>query len=100
MSGILVQADMARLEDAVRLEVAQAFEELRSAQLAFEASKVGLHAAEESYRVRFDQLQAGAAVTSDVIDAEAELTRARLEVVDAAIGVRLARDRLDASVGE
>ncbi|MAT24654.1 MAG: hypothetical protein CMN29_06760 [Sandaracinus sp.] len=95
-----VQADMARLEDAVRLEGAQAFEELRSAQLAFEASKVGLHAAEESYRVRFDQLQAGAAVTSDVIDAEAELTRARLEVVDAAIGVRLARDRLDASVGE
>ena len=95
-----VQGDRRSLEDAVRLEVAQAATGFEAAQAAWEASRMGLHAAEESYRVRFDQLQAGAAVTSDLIDAEAELTRARLEVVDAAIAIRLADARLRAAVGE
>jgi len=95
-----VEADRRALEDAVRLEVAQALAEWETAETTWEASRLGLHAAEESYRVRFDQLEAGAAVTSDLIDAEAELTRARLEVVDAAIGMRIARARIDQAVGE
>ncbi|MEM9070190.1 MAG: TolC family protein [Myxococcota bacterium] len=94
------RADIDALRDAVRLEVAQSYEELTAAQLAFEAARVGLTAAEETYRVRSDQLRAGAAVTSDVIDAEAELTQARLQLFDAAIGVRLARARLGQAIGE
>jgi outer membrane protein TolC len=94
---LALEADMLALEDAVRLEVAQAHEELRSSLLAFEAAVVGLAAADESYRVRREQLAAGAAVTADVIDAESELTRARLDVVDAGIAVRLAKARLDLS---
>lgn len=92
---LALEADMMALEDAVRLEVAQAHEELRASLLAFEAAVVGLVAADESYRVRREQLEAGAAVTADVIDAESELTRARLDVVDAGIAVRLAKARLD-----
>jgi outer membrane protein TolC len=95
---LALEADMLALEDAVRLEVAQAHEELRSSLLAFEAAVVGLAAADESYRVRREQLAAGAAVTADVIDAESELTRARLDVVDAGIAVRLAKARLDLSI--
>ncbi|MCB9599570.1 MAG: TolC family protein [Sandaracinus sp.] len=96
---LALESDMAALEDAVRLEVAQAHEELRASLLAFEAAVVGLAAADESYRVRREQLEAGAAVTADVIDAESELTRARLDVVDAGIAVRLAKVRLDLASG-
>ena len=94
------EADMDQLRDAVRLEVAQARETFATSQAAFEAARVGITAAEESYRVRVDQLQAGAAVTSDVIDAETDLTRARLQIIDAAISIRLARARLAQALGE
>ncbi|MBX3251637.1 MAG: TolC family protein [Myxococcales bacterium] len=94
-----VRANMEALEDAVRLEVAQSHEELASSILSFEAAAAGLASAEESYRVRREQLAAGAAVTADLVDAEAELTRARLDVVDAGIAVRLAKARLDLAVG-
>ncbi len=95
-----VRAQIEGVRDAVRLEVARAYEELQAARLALEAARVGSSAAQESYRVRFEQLEAGAAVTSDLIDAEAELTRARLQLLDAAIGVRLARARLGQAIGE
>jgi outer membrane protein TolC len=46
------------------------------------------------------QLEAGAAVTRDLIDAESDLTRARLEMVGAVIGIRQARVALDYATGE
>ena len=85
-----VRTDMDQLRDGVQLEVDSAFEALRTAKLAYGAARTGLEAAQESYRVRVEQLEAGAAVTSDVIDAEADLARARLQAIDAAIGIRLA----------
>ncbi|KAF0166033.1 MAG: hypothetical protein FD160_4065, partial [Caulobacteraceae bacterium] len=62
---------------------------------ALEAAKVGITAAEESYRVRREQFRAGAAVATDVVYAEADLRRARLELVNAAIDIRIARARLN-----
>ena len=49
--------------------------------------------------MRREQFRAGAAVAIDVIQAEAELRQARLELINAAIDVRIARARLDRSVG-
>jgi outer membrane protein TolC len=95
-----VRADLAALEDVIRTDVTRSFEERAAAEAAFEAATVGLAAAEESYRVRWEQLRAGAAVTADLIDANAELTRARLDLVDAAIDIRLAAARLRRAVGE
>ena len=63
-----------------------------------EAAQVGIRSAEESYRVRREQFRAGAAVATDVIDAEEDLRRARLDLVNAAIDVRIARARLDRAV--
>lgn len=94
-----VRTDMDQLRDAVRLEVERAYEELRTAKMAYGAARTGLEAARESYRVRVEQLAAGAAVTSDVIDAEADLARARLQAIDAAIGIRLADARLRQAIG-
>lgn len=88
-------ADVAALEDALRREVARAYEDHQAAQAALEAAKVGITAAEESYRVRREQFRAGAAVATDVVYAEADLRRARLELVNAAIDIRIARARLN-----
>ena len=92
-------ADMQAFEDALRREVAQAYEDYQASRQAMEAALTGIRAAEESYRVRREQFRAGAAVATDVIDAEAELRRARLELINAAIDVRIARARLDRAVG-
>jgi outer membrane protein len=87
-------ADIQALTDALRREVTQAAEDFRSAQKAMEAGLVGIRAADESYRVRREQFRAGAAVAIDVIDAESDLRRARLELINAAIDVRIADARL------
>lgn len=93
------QADMDGLRDALQIEVTQACEEYSSARAAMEASRAGIEAAEESFRIRREQFRAGSAVATEVIDAEAELRRARLELVNASIDVRIARARLDRAVG-
>jgi outer membrane protein len=92
-------ADLHTLEDALRREVASAYEDYLASSQAMESALTGIRAAEESYRVRREQFRAGAAVATDVIDAESELRRARLELINAAIDVRIARARLDRAVG-
>jgi outer membrane protein len=91
-------ADLESLEDALRVEVTQAFEDYNSARAALESSRIGIAAAEESYRVRREQFRAGAAVATDVIDAEGELRQARLDLVNSIIDMRIAKARLDRAV--
>jgi outer membrane protein len=91
-------ADLESLEDALRIEVTQAYEDYNSARAALESSRVGISAAEESYRVRREQFRAGAAVATDVIDAEGELRQARLDLVNSIIDMRIAKARLDRAV--
>jgi outer membrane protein TolC len=95
---VQTQSDMQALEDALRQEVAQGYESYQASRAAMTAAQTGISAAEESYRVRREQFRAGAAVATDVVDAEAELRRARLELVNAAIDVRVARARIDRAV--
>ena len=85
--------------DGVRTEVAQGFETLNASREALTEAEAGLRAAEESYRVRFEQLRLGAAVTNDLIDAQVDVNRARLTVIDAAIDLRLAHARLERAIG-
>lgn len=91
-------ADLESLEDALRIEVTQAYEDYNSARAALESSRVGITAAEESYRVRREQFRAGAAVATDVIDSEGELRQARLDLVNAIIDMRIAKARLNRAV--
>ena len=91
-------ADLEQLEDNLRVEVNQAYEDYNTARASLEAARAGIAAAEESYRVRREQFRAGAAVAIDVIDAEADLRDVRLELVQAVINTRVARARLDRAV--
>jgi outer membrane protein TolC len=93
------EAQREQLRDGLRLEVVQAYHALREAEVALRTTVTGLAAAEESYRVRQEQLRNGRAKVVEVVDAETDLTRARLEAVNARIDLRIARERLNHAVG-
>ncbi len=83
----------------MRLEVIRAYEDYRSSHAAMDSAQTGVEAAEESYRVRLAQLEAGVSVSSDLLDAQNDLTRARIEIVNAAIDLRIARAQLLRALG-
>jgi len=91
-------ADLRSLSDALRVEVTQAYNGYSSAHVALEAARAGIAAAEESYRVRREQFRAGAAIAVDVLDSEAQLRQARLDLVNTLIDMRVAKARLDRAV--
>lgn len=94
-----IEAQKMGLRDALRMEVTQAVQALHEANVALETSRQGLAAAEESYRVRRDLYRNGRATSVEVTDSETELTRARLEAVNAHIDIRVARVRLNHALG-
>lgn len=94
------RADLAALEDGLRIEVQQAFESYNASRDALAAARLGEAASAEAYRIRQERFRAGAAVTTDIIDADAELSRARLDLINAAIDLRIANARLRRATGE
>jgi outer membrane protein TolC len=89
-----VRFERRALEDSIRVELADALGALRSADTAALTSEQQLAAATESYRVRRALFQNGRATSSELLDAETELTRARLAALNARIEQRVARIRL------
>jgi outer membrane protein TolC len=89
----------AELADAIRIDVLDAAQGVRRAQVAKQTSARGLAAAEESYRARRLLYQNGRATTVELLDAETDLTRARLDALSALIDARVAAVRLAYAVG-
>lgn len=87
-------ADRAGLELGIRGEITAARQAVLLADAALAATEQGLVAAEESYRVRQELLAAERATALELVDAETELTRARIASIDALIDRRIARTRL------
>lgn len=94
-----VEADEQALVDAIRLEIQNGLAADLSAAEALRSAVVGEEAAEEAYRVRRQQLDLGAGTITDLVAAQSDLARARLQRLDAAIDRRLARARLERAVG-
>jgi len=72
---------------------------LREARTAIESSARGLSAAEESYRVRRSLFQNGRSTSVELTDAETDLTRSRLESINARVDLQVARVRLEHALG-
>jgi outer membrane protein TolC len=87
------------LEDGIRVEVTQTNNSLHEAEVAIESSARGLAAAEESYRVRRSLFQNGRATSVELTDAETDLTRSRLEAINARVDLRIAHVRLEHALG-
>jgi outer membrane protein TolC len=92
-------AERDSLNDQIRLQVMSAFQERAEARVAEQTTMRRLVSAEESYRTRRLLFQNGRATTVELLDAETDLTRARLEAVDARIDGRVAEVRLAYAVG-
>jgi len=94
-----VRSQKSILADAIKLEIARAHldgERARSALLASDRKEVALEAALDAWLERY---KLGKARSTDLVDAETELTRARLQRVDAHIDLLVALVRLDHAVG-
>jgi outer membrane protein TolC len=87
------------LRDGLRLEVVSAYADMQKSVATIEASERQLTAAEESLRVRNELFKNGKATSVELVDAEAEVTRARLGRLNARIGLAVARVRLDHATG-
>ncbi len=94
-----VAEQKAALRDGLRLEVASAYTDVMKATANIAAAERQLAASEESMRVRLELFRAGRATSVDVVDAETEVTRARLRQIDARVGLLVARTRLEHATG-
>ncbi|MFZ5896751.1 MAG: TolC family protein [Myxococcota bacterium] len=95
-----LRAEARALEDRIRRDVSMALQARLDARAAVRTSKTGLEAAEESYRVRRALFQNGRATSTELLDSELELTRARLAALNAGLDLRMATARLNYAVGE
>jgi outer membrane protein TolC len=77
--------------DAIKVEVARALQAQDEAQKAIETTGRRVRSAEEAQRVRTLMFQNGRATGVEVTDAETELTRARLALIESQIGLRVAQ---------
>ncbi len=85
--------------DGIEIEVMQAFQATRQSAIAIEATRRELASATEAYRVARDLFAEGRGTSTTLTDAEGELTRARLDALNAAADARVARVRLDHALG-
>jgi outer membrane protein TolC len=92
-------AQRGALRDAITVEVVQYFEFVRAADVKVVATNKQLESASEAYRVTRSLFANARATTSNVLDAETDLARARFAWVNARIDARVARARLDHAVG-
>jgi outer membrane protein TolC len=94
-----LRADREALSRDVRIAVLSAQMELANAQRALVTTRKGLDAAEESYRVRRALLAAERITALELVDAETDLTRARISALDARIDLRIADAALAQALG-
>jgi outer membrane protein TolC len=97
--GSAVAKDRAALLDRIRVEVVAALHALEDVEVALRTTRRSLASAEESYRVRRLLFQNARSTSVELLDAETELTRVRLESLNALVDTRIARVRLDYAVG-
>jgi len=94
-----IESQRAQLDDGIRLQVTQAYNAMRQAQVGRETTERQLQSAEESYRVRRELFRAGRATSSELTDSETALLKAGFDALNARIDLRVARENLNYALG-
>jgi outer membrane protein TolC len=94
-----LEAQKGTLRDNIEIEVTQAFQNVREADVSLDSAKHELESAEEAYRVTKELFNNGRATSTTLTDSETELTRSRLDLLTARVNARTARVRLDHALG-
>jgi outer membrane protein len=95
-----LRADRENLLRGTRIELLAAQQAVLLAQHAIATSAKGLAAAEEGYRVRRELLHAERATAVELVDAETDLTRARIAALNARVDLRVALTQLAHARGD
>ncbi|MEO8800275.1 MAG: TolC family protein [Polyangiaceae bacterium] len=94
-----LEAQKGTTRDGIQIEVLQAFQKVQEADAALESTKRQLASATEAYRVARELFNNGRATSTTLTDSETDLTRARLDALNASVDSRVARVQLDHAVG-
>jgi outer membrane protein TolC len=94
-----IEANKGNVRDGIEVEVTQALQAVREADFAIESSTREQASAEEAYRVARELFNNGRGTSTTLTDAETDLTRSRLDLLNAKADARVARVRLDHALG-
>jgi outer membrane protein TolC len=94
-----LEAQRMVIRDGIEIEVLQAWQGVKEADFSIETSKREIASATEAYRVARELFLNGMGTSTTLTDAETELTRARLDALNAIVDARVARVRLDHALG-
>ncbi|MGZ3453276.1 MAG: TolC family protein [Polyangiales bacterium] len=95
-----LKASRDQIVDGLILDVTTAYTRVKEAEASIGTTATELRAAEEAYRVRKEQFALGATTSALLIDTEADLTRARLNHLNARVDLRIARVQLRKAIGD
>ncbi len=95
-----LRADKDNLLRGTRIEILSAQQAVSIAVHALATSQKGLQASEEGYRVRKELLAAERATAVELVDSETDLTRARINALNARVDLRVAMAQLTHALGD
>ena len=95
-----LRADQENLLRGTRIEILSSQQAVSIAVHALSTSQKGLTSSEEGYRVRKELLNAERATAVELVDAETDLTRARINALNARVDLRVAVAQLNHAMGE
>jgi outer membrane protein TolC len=94
------KAQREQLRDLIRIEVVRAHAAYRASRQSVRAAKRQVDAAEEAYAAKRRGFEVGIFDATEVIDAEVDVNRARLALIDAAAGLHVRESALRTALGE
>jgi len=94
-----IEANKNVTRDNIEVEVTQMLQQVHEADFSIESSTRELASAQEAYRVQRELFNNGRGTSTTLADAESELTRARLDLLNAKVSARTARIRLEHALG-
>ena len=94
-----IEANKNNVRDGIEVEVTQTWQDVHQADFAIESGTRELASAAEAYRVARELFNNGRGTSTTLTDAETDLTRARLDVLNAKADARIARIRLEHALG-
>jgi outer membrane protein TolC len=94
------EAGVAELRKGILLQVRKSFFDLETAAKKLAVPRKAVQQAEEAHRIEQVKYTAGSSTTTDLLDAQLALTRARLTTSNALHGWYLARAALARAMGE
>jgi outer membrane protein TolC len=94
-----IESNKNTTRDNIEIEVTQMVQAVHEADFSIDTSTRELTSAQEAYRVQRELFNNGRGTSTTLADAESDLTRARLDLLNAKVAARTARIRLEHALG-